>query len=197
VCAETQSSSETERHGWCRNRETIETDRQGMSEHLVQCVWTECDWKWPYLELCGRKWEGHSPWSFECACKRGRGLRKGVCICVSVAMRERASKISGACMNYAGCSLECRVLADRVPFSLICLWFIFHSNFAMCSFKHTENRKPRAVELACSCQISIRRSDTKWEKLMNVLIVHCFKITSQTAARLYSQHYCFSLTAVS
>lgn len=37
----------------------------------------------------------------------------------SVCVEKR--KRSGACMNYAGCSLECRVLADRVSFSLICL----------------------------------------------------------------------------
>lgn len=123
-------------------------------------------------------------------------------VCVSVCQwrweKERARYLELVWIMQVA---ECRVLADRVPFSLICLWFIFHSNFAMCFFKHTENRKPRAVELACSCQIKSslyqRRSDTKWEKLMNALIARCFKITSQTAARLYSQHYCFSLTAVS
>lgn len=134
--SETQSSSETERHGRGRNQQTTEMDRQTGYEHLVQCDWSE----WPYLELCSRKWEREThTLSFNVLAGEEEDWER---VCVSVPMRERESERSGARMNYAGCSLECRVLADRVPFSLICLWFIYHSNFSMCSFKHTENRKP-------------------------------------------------------
>lgn len=150
------------------NRLQRRTDRQGI--HLVQCDWTKRDWsEWPYLELCSRKWERDTHTQSVSLNVLAGEEEDWERVCVSVPMRERESERSGARMNYAGCSLECRVLADRVPFSLICLWFIFHSNFSMCSFKHTENRKPRAVELACSRQIKSspfqRRSDTKWEKI--------------------------------
>lgn len=100
---------------------------------------------------------------------------------------------SGACMNYAGCSLECRVLADRVSFSLICLWFIFHSNFAMCSFKHAASRNLSSL---CSCEIKTACMHQIQHTQMNEHYCLCIiRLSSQLCSRTALLRFPF--TAVS
>ncbi len=95
----------------------VETNRlQRRTDSMnIQCDWTKPDWsEWPYLELCSRKWETHTHTvcTFECACRRGRGLRTSVCVSADERKREREIWSS-----YELCRLQSRVQSFSWPCS--------------------------------------------------------------------------------